>query len=297
VFSFKPPSGWDITEGEFAVSVTDPESGISFYVGAINAGIQLDAQSFENFVIATDSFYYASAENYKQVSYTADSAQNLFEIENTYTSEAKTNYADSIYFLDGQALYIIEIIGSNELIQDDNRFRDIYNTFYETIELSSDVTLSIPIYQPSWTFVGPNRTMSISVPIGWTYLLDDRQTYTDSVIETLTSPDSNALIENISVVDGNSYTMGNAGQIALFLLNDRYSSGGTDIRVSDTKILGDGSEFWTWTSTKGGYSGTTNFELRDGGKQILLLSFVSSNATVDVYFPLFDRVLASYAIP
>lgn len=139
--------------------------------------------------------------------------------------------------------------------------------------------------------------MSISVPVGWAYSLDDRQTYSDAVIESLLSPEGAAFIENISVVDGNTYTMGNAGEMALFLLNERYSSGGGDVRVTDIKTLSDGSEFWTWKSTKGGYSGTTNFELRDGGKQVLLLSFGSYNEVVDLYNPLFTRVLGTYEIP
>lgn len=145
--------------------------------------------------------------------------------------------------------------------------------------------------------MGPDNSMTIDVPVGWTYSLDDRTTYSDAVMESLTSPDGAALIENISVVDGNTYTMGNAGEMALFLLNERYSNGGGDVRVSNIQTLSDGSEYWTWKSTKGGYSGVTNFELRNGGTQVLLLSFVSYDSTLEIYAPLFDRVFGTYTIP
>ncbi len=296
-FAFYAPIGWTIEETDFDVYIKDPKSGVFFYASVTNTGIPLEPDGHESFVNMTDDFYYASFDNYVQTSYSASEAKDVVVIEKTYTFEGKTQFVRSVYNQFGPVSYVFELLGTESIIKKDVAYEAIFDKFVENLVVDPDAGATRPIYEPSWTFVGPDNSMSISVPLGWTYLLDDHETYSDAVIESLNSPDGAALIENISVVDGNAYTMGNASEMALFLLNDRYSNGGGDVRVLDIKTLNDGSEYWTWKSTKGGYSGTTNFELRDGGSQVLLLSFVTYNETLELYNPLFDRVLSSYSIP
>lgn len=296
-FSFYPPVGWTIEETNYDVYVKDPESGIFFYVSVTNTGYQLDADSYENYINTTDNFYYSTFDDYVQSDYVSNDTKDVYVIEKTYTFEGKKQYVFSIYNQFGQISYTFELLGIDSIIKGDAGYRTLFDEFFDALEIDADAAVNLPTYELSWNFVGPENSMSIFVPVGWVYSFDDHQTYTDSMIETLTSPDGAAIIENISIVDGNAYTMGNAGQVALFLLNDRYSSGGGDVRVSDTKTFNDGSEFWTWKSTKGGYSGTTNFELRNDGKQILLLSFLTNNETLDIYTPLFNRILGTYTIP
>lgn len=296
-FSYHPPVGWDIQETNYDAYITDPISGVFFYVSVTNTGIPLDAASYKNLVNYTDNFYYSTFDDYKQTDYYVSDTKDVYALQKTYTFEGKTQFVQSVYNQFGQVTYIFELLGTESVIKSNPDFQAGFDEFISSLEVILEPAATLPIYEPSWNFVGPENSMSISVPIGWEYVYDDHQTYTDSVIESLTSPDGTAVIENISVVDGNAYTMGNAGQVALFLLNDRYSSGGGDVRVLDIKTLNDGSEFWTWKSSKGGYSGTTNFELRNGGKQILLLSFLANDATLDLYNPLFLRVIGTYAIP
>jgi hypothetical protein len=296
-FSFYPPIGWAIEESDYDVYITDTQSDVFFYVSVTNTGYPLDAGAYESFVTQTDDFYYASFEEYVLGDYSSSETNDVIAIEKTYKFEGKTQFVRSVYNQFGEISYAFEILGSDSAIKANPAYSALFDEFISSLELDLDSALELPIYGPSWNFVGPNDSMSINVPIGWTYGLDDHETYSDALIETLFSPEQSAVIENVSIVDGNSYTMGDASQVALFLLNDRYSSGSNDIRVSDIKTLNDGSEFWTWRSTKGGFSGTTNFELRDNGRQILFLSFISDNNSLELYQPLFDRVLGTYSIP
>ncbi len=296
-FSYYPPVGWTIEETNYDVYINDPKSGVFFYVAVTNTGVQLDVDSYEKLVNHTEDFFYTYSDDYVQSNYESNDRKDVFLIEKTYTYEGKKQYVKSIYNQFGRVSYTFEILGEESVIKGDAGFQAAFDEFFAALEIDADSAAALPIYELSWNFIGPENSMSIFVPIGWAYVYDDHQTYTDAIIESLTSPDGAAIIENISVMDGNTYTMGNAGEVALFLLNERYSSGGGDVRVSDIKTLKDGSEFWTWKSSSGGYSGTTNFELRDGGKQILLLSFLTSNETLDLYNPLFERVLGTYSIP
>jgi hypothetical protein len=296
-FSFYPPTGWTIEANDYDVYIKDPQSGVFFYVSVTNTGYPLDAGSYENFVAQTDDFYYASFDEYVLGDYSSSETNDVIAIEKVYKFEGKNQFVRSVYNQFGEISYAFEILGSDSAIKANPAYLALFDEFISSLELDLDSALRLPIYGLTWNFVGPNDSMSIDVPVGWTYGFDDHETYSDALIETLFSPEQAAVIENVSIMDGNSYTMGNASQVALFLLNDRYSSGSNDIRVSDIKTLNDGSEFWTWKSTKGGFSGTTNFELRDNGKQILFLSFISDNSSLDFYQPLFDRVLGSYSIP
>ncbi|MBL8079749.1 MAG: hypothetical protein JNM55_17410 [Anaerolineales bacterium] len=296
-FSFYPPVGWTVEGGDYDVYITEQKSGVFFYVSVTNTGYQLDADTYENFVKSTDDFYYASFDGYVLDDYSSSNAKDVILIDKSYEFEGRTQFVRSVYNQFGATSYTFEILGPESAIKGNSAYLTVFEDFIGSLEVDPDAANGLPIYGPTWNFVGPNEAMSIDVPLGWAYQFDDHETYSDALIETLQSPDLAALIENVSVVDGNSYTMGNAGQMALFLLNDRYSSGSNDIRVSDIKTLNDGSEFWTWRSVKGGFSGVTNFELRDGGRQILLLSFISDNDFLDLYQPLFDRVLSTYTIP
>ncbi len=296
-FTFYPPVGWEIKDSDIDVLVYEPETGITFYVAVTNFGLPLDAASYEAYVNATETYYYTSMEGYEQLDYGVGTAKDVYVVEKTYLYDGKTQYAKSIYNQFGQVNFVFEVIGQDSIVKENPEYLALFDKFFEKLEVAADAVLTRPVYELTWKFVGPDNSMTIDVPVGWTYSLDDRTTYSDAVMESLTSPDGAALIENISVVDGNTYTMGNAGEMALFLLNERYSNGGGDVRVSNIQTLSDGSEYWTWKSTKGGYSGVTNFELRNGGTQVLLLSFVSYDSTLEIYAPLFDRVFGTYTIP
>ena len=292
-FSFNPPAGWEKSENDFIASFVSPDGESTVLMFVTNTGIELNSDGFDTFVRAMEDNQYTFLDGFEDLGSTTLTAGQQALMEKQYNTESGLVFGSSFYHKDGASIFTVEMFIPVALAEP---YRESFTELLGTIGVDGSKSSNLPIYQLSWKFTGPNNSMTIEVPTGWSYSLDD-QTYSDAVIETLFSPDSNGLIENISVVSEQPYTMGNAGAIALGLLNDRYSSGGADIRISSQKTLSDGSELWNWKSTKGGYTGFTNFELRDGGKQVLLLSFVSNNTVVDIFSPLFDRVLATYAIP
>lgn len=148
-------------------------------------------------------------------------------------------------------------------------------------------------------FTDQNDLYSIEVPADWeyeqTYDAEDNYYY----IDTFTSPDGGAVIENIVYDDGTRFTGNQKGKFALYLLNTFYSSIGRegDIRVSDDKIMPDGSERLTWSSQGGGYSGISFLELRSNGTTFLLFTVNWGNSVEDVYIDTLNYVIESYSIP
>ena len=149
------------------------------------------------------------------------------------------------------------------------------------------------------TFTDQNGLYTIEVPADWTY----EQTYDTEnnyyYIDTFTSPDGGAVIENIVYDDGERFTGNQKARFALYLLNNFYSSTGKegDIRVSDDSIMKDGSERLTWSSKGGGYSGISFLELRSNGTTFLFFTVDWGDAVKDTYIDTLDYVIESYTNP
>jgi hypothetical protein len=149
------------------------------------------------------------------------------------------------------------------------------------------------------TFTDQNDLYSIEVPADWTYeqSYDSENNY--YYIDTFTSPDGGAVIENIVYDDGKPFTGNQKSKFSLYLLNTFYSSTGTegDIKVTDDSIMKDGSERLTWESKSGGYSGISFLEVRSNGTTFLFFTVDWGNDVEDTYIDTLNYVIESYTIP
>ncbi|HVN16550.1 MAG TPA: hypothetical protein VMT73_12470 [Anaerolineales bacterium] len=150
------------------------------------------------------------------------------------------------------------------------------------------------------TFTDQNKLYAIDLPGDWTYKQTTDQTNNYYYIDTFTSPDKNALVENIVYNDGKSFSGAQNGKFALGILNQFYSETGKegDIHVTDDSIQKDGSERLTWYSQGGGYSGISFFEIRGSDRKTFLMFTVEwSNSAKDQYLDTLDSVIQSYRQP
>ena len=148
------------------------------------------------------------------------------------------------------------------------------------------------------TFVDQNKLYQIQVPADWTYqqTVDTENNY--FYVDTFTSPDNGAVIENIVYDDGKPFTGSDKSKAALFFLNNWYSNTGKegDIKVTDDSIQKDGSERLIWTSRGGGYSGISFLETR-GSTTFLFFTVNWGNSVQDQYVDTLNQVIESYSIP
>lgn len=144
-------------------------------------------------------------------------------------------------------------------------------------------------------FTDRNGLYQIEVPGNW---LQSDETGESYYIDQFKSPDGNALIENLVYDDGDPFTGRSKGKFALALLHNFYSYTGDegDIRVSDDKIMPDGSERLTWSSSEGGYSGMSFFEVRNDTTFLMFTVEWLEDAEAD-YLDILNRAIESYVIP
>ena len=144
-------------------------------------------------------------------------------------------------------------------------------------------------------FTDRNGHFQIEVPGDWSQSEETGDVY---YIDQFKSPDEQAMIENLVYDDGDAFTGGTNGKFALALLHNFYSSTGKegDIKVTDDKIMPDGSERLSWSSRGGGYSGMSFFEVRNR-TTFLMFTVEWMDESESDYIDILNRAIESYVVP
>ena len=145
------------------------------------------------------------------------------------------------------------------------------------------------------TFTDKNNFYQIDLPGDFVHSTSSGDHY---YIDTFTSPDKKAVVENIAYDDGTPFSGGDNGKFALQILNQNYSNTGKegDIKVTNDSIQKDGSERLTWSSKSGSYSGVSYFEIRNK-TTFLMFTIDWGNDSESTSVDLLDKVVSSYRLP
>ena len=144
-------------------------------------------------------------------------------------------------------------------------------------------------------FTDQNKFYQVEIPGDWTHTSNSGA---HAYLDQFKSPDGYALVENISYNDGKPFTGADNSRMALHLLHQFYSSAGKegDVRISDDKIMQDGTERLTWTSKGRGFSGLSYFRVRDG-VDFMMFTVEWANDHQSQYADILDKIYTSYKIP
>ena len=145
------------------------------------------------------------------------------------------------------------------------------------------------------TFTDQNKYYQIQLPRDWKHEQTSGNHY---YMDTFTSPDGNAVIQNIAYDDGTPITGSTHAQFALNLLDKYFSTNGQtgSITISDTSMMDDGSERLSWASASTDASGISFIEVRNE-TTFLIFTVEWKNRYKSQYFHILDQVTASYTVP
>jgi hypothetical protein len=128
--------------------------------------------------------------------------------------------------------------------------------------------------------------ISVEIPGAWTHeTKEDGNVFADNFYPE----EGGAYVQNMIYDDGTTWNQSMAGQVALIVLNQAYTDGAGDIKISKDEPQSDGSERLTWTSKAGNYSGVTVFKA--SGKKLILFSVLYNNDAKDYYEDQVNHVL------
>ena len=137
-------------------------------------------------------------------------------------------------------------------------------------------------------YESPDGSVTAEVPGDWIYKADESDPKIDSYL--FTAPDSGGFIQYLVFDDGKTHwNQGIAGKVALAVLNDGYTDGAGDIKISKDEPMPDHSEHLTWSSKKGNYSGITSFKAI--GTKLILFTVLYNNSSKDQYMEPLKYVL------
>jgi hypothetical protein len=287
-FSFNPPVGWAPSEGTSGVVLTSPDEKAMLDFSVTNTGAELDMDSFKTFVQATEDNYFSGRTDYEQVdSQFFDDGRAL--VKKSFQVNDIPQYVFTLYYLNGPAVYSFDFWSDMDVAES---YTQPYTDLLGTINYDSSKAAELPVYNFVYTFTDKDNLFQFDVPLSWTYAYDEGENnYTD----TFSSPDGHGVMQNISYDDGTTMTKSDAGRIALAILNELYTDGAGDIKITGDEVQADGSERLDWTSRSGGFSGQSFFETR--GTTFLMLSQLVDSGFEDAYGTVFENTLSTYAVP
>jgi hypothetical protein len=238
-------------------------------------------------VDARELNFFGDFDGYQVVDYQIDPDFGIARVTKEFLFDDIPQTVFTYYDLYGSAMY------ATDFWADSDEYAN-YEAGYETvldslIPNSQAVVDSADIYYWIYTFYGPGDLFSIDVPIPWTYDMVEGDVF---IVDTFTSPDEHAFIENISYDDGEAISRSDAGAFALELMKEFYAG---DIQVSDDQVQPDGSERLTWHSPSGGYSGISFLETR--GTTFLLFSSIWDDPYEDDYLDSLIYTIETYDVP
>ncbi|HAX69020.1 MAG TPA: hypothetical protein PK152_00810 [Anaerolineales bacterium] len=296
--SFYPMEGWDIEETDYSVSMTHPETGVSYYISATNTGYMLEAESYENFRLIMEEIYTSQA-NYVEIDAGANPGIQLYFVEKTYTGYDEENYyVYSIYQQFDNVIYTIEVSGKEAFVQANpvNPYRIMFDSFTQTLEINSTIASEFPMYQQSWVYTPDDNNVSLEIPWAWSY-------YPDSVDETLYytyfySPDNLAGVEFIRQ-NTVKLTPELGLDFAVNYLNLLHSGEANDVKIN---IFGELQELETglylidWQSETSGEIGNMLFDIRTPNKLIMVVSLVADEELLPIYANTLGIINDSYQL-
>ena len=286
IFSLRPPAGWTATEDEGSASFTSPDESGYLHVEVTNTGYELGPEAFTSFVENRDLNFFGVFEDYVPVEQEIDAESGVASVTKDFTFNQVPQTAVSIYIQEGLAIYTVDTWADQD---DVTLYSDLYPRIIGTMETNREAAAEQLVYNWIYTFEGPDALFTIEVPTPWEY----ERTESDVVIvDTFYAPDEHAVIQNIAYDDGEEITRSEAGAFGLELLRSSYAE---DIRILDDQVQPDGSERLIWTSSGGGYSGTSFLETR--GTTFLLFTIMHDDEYEDVYTGTLNYTVETYTIP
>jgi hypothetical protein len=159
---------------------------------------------------------------------------------------------------------------------------------------SAAPTPSIPASNLT-TFTDQNKYYQIDLPKDWKHEQSSGNHY---YMDTFTSPDGNAVIQNIAYDDGTPIAGSTNAQFALDLLDKYFSPDGQagSVTINDTSMMNDGSERINWAAASTDASGISFIEVRNK-TTFLIFTGEWNNRFKNQYFSIIDQIVASYTVP
>jgi hypothetical protein len=284
-FTINFPENWNCSEtGEYRVDCHNPSNTSEVLVTVTATGYELVQDNFLAMAQAELVSSYTDVKAYTEVS--------REESEGTLISEATWRVGDvywhSIdrFVRSGAAVYHFTFASLQDQLES---YRPIFNEMLQKVVLNSTAMSGAPLYAFRKEYTSREQIFTLEVPTSWSKFAD-AASIDRTVVEGFTSPDGRAGVQVAIFSKGSNISQETKGVKTLEIMRVLY---GWDMRVSTDKSLQDGRERLEWYGEMKDVQGITYFD--SSGTSLYIFSVVWEPATQDLYLPVLQEVIDSFA--
>jgi len=283
-FSISVPADWTSSENSGYVFLSSPDQNVFVELLAENTVNALDADAFTKTINAIEFNVFSWNKNYTETKREVQADKGYAIITKTLDINTAPFQASTIYEQIWKVLYVENYFTTvSGVAKSGPIFTAMDNSFKSNPAYAEDLS---PFTSAPFTYTDPDNLYSLSIPALWTF--DDANK--NGLVITYTSPDANAIIILVKKDLGKTVTRALADSNALDLLKVN-----SDVRVSKTETIKNGSIKMTWASKPGGVQGVSTYKW--SGTTLYYLSWMFNTGFEKSYGPVFDQSLASLQIP
>ena len=286
-FTVNFPENWNCSEtGEYRVDCHNLSNTSEVIVTVTATGYELVQEDCMSMAQAELVSSYSDVKAYIEIS--------REESEGTLISEATWRVGDvywqSIdrFVRSGAAVYHFTFASLKDQFEN---YRPIFNEMLQKVVLNSTAMSGAPLYAFRKEYTSRGQIFTLEVPTSWSKFAD-AASIDRTVVEGFTSPDGRAGVQVAIFSKGSNISQETKSVKTLEIMRVLY---GWDLRVPKGKdtALQDGRERLEWYGEMKDVQGITYFD--SSGTDLYIFSVVWEPATQDLYLPVLQEVIDSFA--
>jgi uncharacterized short protein YbdD (DUF466 family) len=285
LFSLPVPENWLIIQNHNSATLTDTQAKPAIRIDIVNTGYELNADSFTNFFENREMDRTSEFENYIEITHQQKASPNSILLTKQCFQQDCNKTLVTLYKQQEQAIFMFDSLVDQDFY---GRYQDFFKTLTDTIKINPDKVSNLSVYSFDQARTYSNDHFSILTPSFWSH----KQSRGENIlVDTITSPDEQSIIQTIVYDDGKTMSRNIAGNLVLTLLSENYTKG---IIIETDGLLEDGREKITWRSNTTEYRGITLFETRESA--MLVVTVIWSNDPEQHYQDILEKIIDSYTI-
>jgi hypothetical protein len=284
-FTVNFPENWNCSEtGEYRVDCQNLANTSEVMAAVTGTGYELVQADFLAMAQAELVSSYADIKAYIEV--------NREESNGTLISEATWRVGDVYwqsvdrFVRSGAAVYHFTLASVQDQFEN---YRPTFNEMLQKVVLNPTAMSGAPLYTFRKEYVSREQMFTLEVPTSWSKFAD-AASIDRTFVEGFTSPDGRAGVQVAIFSKGSNISQETKGVKTLEIMRVLY---GWDMRVLTDKALQDGRERLEWYGDMKDVQGITYFDTI--GTSLYIFSVIWEPATEDLYLPILNEVIDSFA--
>ena len=283
LFGLSIPISWNVNSVRNITQFKDPASSIAIDVQLMDTQYELDLESFTHAVNARETNVFGEFESYLETDRQLNQDEVSYLIEKRLMQDGVPSTAISSYRQYGPSILILDLWSG---IEDYEGNKNLLSEVLASLSIDEragqpSASLHADLFSPK-----SNGAFSLDIPRYWDH---NTSTAENSIVDTFTSPDEQAIIQMVIYDDGEPISGTVAGAFVRNLLRNYYAK---DIYVSKYQSLNDGREELIWESTGSDYQGITYFDVND--TELIIYTIMTTADFEEIYADLLEKVLNSF---